>query len=349
MLDARQIIKIADIWLTDPPYADAINYHELSEFFLAWDKKMLLDIFPDWYADSKRVLAVTGTGENFNRSMVEIYRNLAAHMPDYGMQIVMFTHQDVSVWADLALILWAAGLKVTAAWTIATETDSIGLKKGNYVQGTVLLVLRKQLSEETAYLDELYPEIELEVKKQINSMMTLDDKEDPDFDDADYLLAAYAASLKVLTSYKRIEDIDVNYELSKIRTSGDESPVEKIISMAKKIAYDFLIPTGFNTDIWKMLAPEERFYIKGIEFQKNGINQIGAYQELAKGFGVREYRSLLASTRANQARLKTAMEFGTRSLGGKEEFSNTLLRNVLMALHQSINAENTLVGRNWQK
>ena len=240
VLDARQIIKIADIWLTDPPYADAINYHELSEFFLAWDKKMLLDIFPDWYADSKRVLAVTGTGENFNRSMVEIYRNLAAHMPDYGMQIVMFTHQDVSVWADLALILWAAGLKVTAAWTIATETDSIGLKKGNYVQGTVLLVLRKQLSEETAYLDELYPEIELEVKKQINSMMTLDDKEDPDFDDADYLLAAYAASLKVLTSYKRIEDIDVNYELSKIRTSGDESPVEKIISMAKKLRMIFL-------------------------------------------------------------------------------------------------------------
>jgi adenine-specific DNA methylase len=25
-----------DIWLTDPPYADAIYYHELSEFFLAW-------------------------------------------------------------------------------------------------------------------------------------------------------------------------------------------------------------------------------------------------------------------------------------------------------------------------
>ena len=201
---------------------------------------MLLDIFPDWYADSKRVLAVTGTGENFNRSMVEIYRNLAAHMPDYGMQIVMFTHQDVSVWADLALILWAAGLKVTAAWTIATETDSIGLKKGNYVQGTVLLVLRKQLSEETAYLDELYPEIELEVKKQINSMMTLDDKEDPDFDDADYLLAAYAASLKVLTSYKRIEDIDVNYELSKIRTSGDESPVEKLSPWKKKLRMIFL-------------------------------------------------------------------------------------------------------------
>jgi len=347
--DARQKVNQSDIWLTDPPYADAINYHELSEFFLAWDKKMLLDIFPDWYADSKRALAVKGTGESFNQSMVEIYRNLAEHMPENGMQIVMFTHQDVGVWADLALILWAAGLKVTAAWNIATETDASGLKQGNYVKGTVLLVLRKQTSEETAYLDELYPEIEMEVKRQIDSMRELDDKEDPNFSDTDYLLAAYAASLKVLTSYKRIEDIDVNYELSKTRVSGEESPVEKIINEAVKIAYDYLTPSGFDSYLWKMLTPEERFYIKGLDLEKNGIYQIGAYQELAKGFGVREYKDLLASTRANQARLKTAMEFGMRGLGGTDNFSNTLLRNVLAALHQAIRAEDTTKGRNWLK
>lgn len=346
--DARQIRKIlVDIWLTDPPYADAINYHELSEFFLAWDKKMLLEIFPDWYADSKRALAVKGTGEDFKQSMVEIYKNLAEHMPDSGMQIVMFTHQDVSVWADLALILWAAGLKVTAAWTIATETDASGLKKGNYVKGTVLLVLRKQTSEETAFLDELYPEIEMEVKRQIDSMQELDDKEDPNFSDTDYLLAAYAASLRVLTSYRKIEDIDVNYELSRSRRPGEESPVEKIINEAVKIAYDYLTPKGFDSYFWKMLIPEERFYIKGLDLEKSGIYQLGAYQELAKGFGVREYRDLLASTKANHARLKTATEFGMRMLGGNDRFSNSLLRNVLAALHQAVKAEDTAAGRNW--
>jgi len=348
-IPAQDLNYSCDLFVTDPPYADAINYHELSEFYLAWDKKMLLDIFPGWYADSKRVLAVKGTGESFNQSMVEIYRNLAEHMPENGMQIVMFTHQDVGVWADLALILWAAGLKVTAAWNIATETESGGLKEGNYVKGTVLLVLRKQTSEETAYLDELYPEIELEVKRQIDSMRELDDKEDPNFSDTDYLLAAYAASLKVLTSYKRIEDIDVNYELCKTRVSGEESPVEKIINEAVKIAYDYLTPSGFDSYLWKMLTPEERFYIKGLDLEKNGIYQIGAYQELAKGFGVREYKDLLASTRANQARLKTAMEFGMRGLGGTDNFSNTLLRNVLAALHQAIRAEDTTKGRNWLK
>ncbi len=141
--DGKEIDKSSFIWITDPPYADAINYHELSEFFLSWYEKSLKKIFPDWYTDSKRALAVTGSDGEFRKNMVEIYRNLTTHMPDNGAQIVMFTHQDANVWADLSMILWAAGLQVTAAWCIATETDT-ALKAGNYVQGTVLLVLRKQ-------------------------------------------------------------------------------------------------------------------------------------------------------------------------------------------------------------
>lgn len=31
--DARNVKNICDMWITDPPYADAVNYHELSEFF----------------------------------------------------------------------------------------------------------------------------------------------------------------------------------------------------------------------------------------------------------------------------------------------------------------------------
>ncbi|MBC7074496.1 MAG: DUF1156 domain-containing protein [Syntrophomonadaceae bacterium] len=347
--DARNLTEASHVWITDPPYADAVNYHELSEFFLAWDKKMLLEIFPEWYADSKRALAVTGSGLSFNESMIEIYSNLANHMPENGMQVVMFTHQDPSVWAELTLILWSAGLRVTAAWNIATETDASGLKQGNYVKGTVLLVLRKQESDDTAYFDELYPEVEEEVKRQIDSMRELDDKEDPNFSDADYLLAAYAASLKVLTSYKQIEDIDVKYELSKDRNSGEESPIEKIINESIKIAYDYLTPTGFDSFTWKTLKPEERFYIKGLEFEKDGIYQIGAYQELARGFGVKEYKDLLANTKANQTRLKTAAEWSMKGMSGTDNFGSSLLRNVLAALYQCIKGEDTSKGRNWLK
>ena len=47
---------------------------------------------------------------------------MAQDMPSNGIQIVMFTHQSASVWADMAQIFWGAGLQVMAAWYIATET-----------------------------------------------------------------------------------------------------------------------------------------------------------------------------------------------------------------------------------
>jgi putative DNA methylase len=332
-------------WITDPPYADAINYHELSEFFLAWYEKPLKELFPDWPVDSRRALAITGTDEGFRRNMVEVYANLTRHMPDNGAQIVMFTHQDAGVWADLAMILWTAGLQVTAAWCVITETDS-EQKKGNYVQGTVLLVLRKQTSEETAFLDELAPEVEDEVKRQLDAMLALDDQDDPNFADTDYQLAAYAAALRVLTKYRKIEDIDIMRELYRTREAGEKNPLEGVIENAVKIACDHLVPKNIDGWIWSQLGPEERFYLKGLEMESHGEYRIGAYQELAKGFGIRDYRNLQARGRANEMRLKTASEFRDRDIGG-EGFGSSLTRQVLFAIRQAVEEENAAAGRVW--
>lgn len=343
--DAKHITSNCNLWLTDPPYADAIYYHELSEFFLAWYEKTLKELFPDWYTDSKRALAIRGSDEEFRMSMVEVYRNLTNNMPDNGAQIVMFTHQDANVWADLAMILWAAGLQVTAAWCISTETDS-ALKAGNYVKGTVLLVLRKQTSDDVAFLDEIYPEVEEEVKKQLDSMLTIDDKEDPNFGDTDYQLAAYAAALRVLTHYKQIEDIDIERELSRARGKDKKNPLEGVIENAVKIACDYLVPVGIDSWVWKQLIPEERFYLKGLELESHGEYRTGAYQELARGFGIREYKNLQQSGKANETRLKTASEFKDRDVGG-EGFSSSLVRNILFAIRQTRQEEDTAAGKVW--
>jgi hypothetical protein len=251
------------------------------------------------------------------------------------------------VWADLALILWAAGLRVTAAWTIATETES-ALKEGNYVQGTVLMVLRKQTSEDVAFLDEIVPQVEIEVEEQLKSMLALDDREDPNFSDADYQLAAYAAALRVLTQYKGIEDIDVSYELSRERRRGDESPIERIIEDAVKTASNFLVPTGIDAQLWKRLSPEEKLYLKCLEVESHGDYRSGVFQEFARGFGVRDYRFMLQSGKANQTRLKTATEFKRREWG-TEGFGSTLLRHALFAVYQTAEQDSTRAGLNYLK
>lgn len=335
LADARDISDSCDFWITDPPYADAVNYHELSEVFLAWDKRILQDIFPEWYTDSKRILAVRGD-EHFSHTMIEIYTNLAYHMPDDGMQVVMFTHSDPAVWAQLALIMWKSGLRVTTAWNIATETDAAGLKDGNYVKGTVLLVLRKQTKDDMAFLDEINSDIRAEVRKQIASMLELENKEEPNFSDPDFVLAAYAASLKVLTSYKTIEDLDLDYELNLAINNPAQSSIVKIIEAAKKIAYDCVIPLDFESYLWKDLANAEKFYIKGLESEKHGNYQISTYQEFARGFNIGGYSQMMSSEKANTARLKTPVEMAARTINEVPDFENSLLRTVFIGIYTGI-------------
>jgi putative DNA methylase len=352
--DAKQIHASLDVTITDPPYADAVNYDELSEFFLAWLEPHIRKHFPDWYTDSKRALAIRGNGESFNKSMVACYRNLTEQMPDNGMQVIMFTHQDASVWANLALILWAAGLHVTAAWTIATETTS-ALKTGNYVQGTVIMICRKRLSTETVFLDELHPLLEEEVARQVKHMEELDDAEEPNFGDSDYQLAAYAAALRVLTAYGNIEDIDVEKELTRSKSSSKDSPVVKLIQEAVAIASDYRIPESLSLnaderrELWRRCGPEERFFLRGLELERHGELRQGVYQEFARSFGLKEYTHLLASqSKANGTRVRTASELARRCLekdnsdhGG---FGGSLLRRLLFALYVAVKADNAQSG-----
>lgn len=343
--DAREITTNNDIWLTDPPYADAVNYHELSNFFGVWYEKNLSRSFPSWNITDRHALAVKGSGQGFKRAMVEIYANLVANMPDNGLQMVQFTHQDPAVWADLGMILWAAGLHVSSAWTISTETPS-GLKKGNYVQGTVLLVLRKRIHNEEVFPDELPSLIEDEVRAQLDDMLALDDKELPNFGDTDYQLAAYAAALRVMTQYASIEGINIENELYRERQKNQKSSFEKLIDQAVEIACNHLIPAGFDEFQWKGLAATERLYLKGLELEKHGELRAGAYQELAKGFGVREYTFMFAKTKANEVRFKTGTEFKRSNLGG-DNFAGTLMRHVLFALHETVTKENAREGVNY--
>jgi putative DNA methylase len=358
--DARDLDHECDIWITDPPYADAINYHELADFFLAWYGKFLATAFPDWVPDSRASLAVRGDGIDFRKSMVEIYTNLAKHMPENGMQLVMFTHQNPGVWADLGMILWAAGLRASAAWTISTETESAGIKKGNYVQGTVCLILRKRSACEPGFLFDIYPLVEDEVRNQIRSMQDLDEHGEPNFNDSDYQLAAYAAALKILTQYSSLDGKDVANEVFAIRGKNEKSDFEQVIERAITIACDALIPKGLN-DSWRDLNLIERYYLRAVDIESRGERRKGMYEELARGFGVTDIKPLLKSDKANGTRVHTPSGFGTSLLApidgavattaalprrgrasssGPHPFAATPLRHLLFAVCETAAADN---------
>lgn len=336
---ANEIKTENDIYITDPPYADAVNYHEITEYFIAWLRKNPPAPFDEWVWDSRRALAIKGSGDDFRLGMVEAYKAMADHMPENGMQCVMFTHQDTSVWSDMVGIFWAAGLQVVAAWYIATETTS-ELKKGGYVQGTVILILRKRpAGEKAGFKQRLLPAVRAEVQNQIKTMMHLNEEVsgkmgEPVFNDSDLQMAGYAAALKVLTAYTHIGGEDVTNFALRPRVKGEVTVVDEIVDQAAEAANSLLVPEGLSQETWQKINGVQRFYMRMMDIETTGASKLDNYQNFAKAFRVDDYSQIMQSMAANKSRLKRIPEFSSRDLSDSTEIGGTWLGSLIIGLQQ---------------
>ena len=337
----EQLKSVSDIYVTDPPYGDAVKFEEILDFFIAWLRKNPPPEFTNWVWDSRRSLAIKGEEEEFRRGMVAAYKRMTEFMPDNGIQVIMFTHQSGSIWADMANIVWASGLQVTAAWYVVTETDS-ALREGSYVKGTVLLVLRKRHGTYKTTRDDLAWEIQEEVQTQVDELAGLNQEakglyhDENVFEDADIQMAGYAAALRVLTRYATIDGRDMTAEAMRPRVKGETTFVDGLITFAVDTANQCLVPQGIPKTHWDRFTGAERFYLKLADLETKGLKTLDNYQNFAKAFKVRDFRALMASQKANEARLKNAVEFGKTEMSEGSEFHQSALRAVLYAMMELV-------------
>ena len=334
---AETINASADIFITDPPYGDAVKYEEILDFFIAWLRRNPPREFADWIWDSRRALAIQGEDENFRRDMVNAYRRMTEGMPHNGIQIIMFTHQSGAIWADMANIVWAARLHVTAAWYVVTETDNV-LRTGSNVKGTVLLVCRKREGEHKITRDDLAWEIQEEVEAQVQALTGLNQearglyRDENVFEDADIQMAGYAAALRTLTRYARIDGRDMTSEAIRPRVKNETTFVDGLISFAVDTANQCLVPQGIANPLWEKLSGAERFYLKMLDLEARGVKTLDNYQNFAKAFKVRDFYALMGDRRANHACLKGAAGFGRTEMSEGSELHGSVLRAVLYAV-----------------
>ncbi len=326
----------SDIFISDPPYADAVVYHEITEIFIAWLQGELPLPLNEWTWDSRRPLAISGSGLSFRQGMIEAYSAMTKHMPDNGYQCLMFTHSNVKVWSDITNILWASGLQVISAWCVATETAT-SFRDGNHIQGTVLLILRKRPSDEkSGFKQNILPKVRNEVERQVFAMMnmsreTMNEYGESIFNDADIQMAGQAAALKVLTSFTNIGGEDVT-KLA-FRTDSDEmqNVVGEIILHSISIANNTLVPDQLDTKTWPRCTGIERFYLKMMD---TDTNKLDTFQIFAKAYRVNDYNTLMSNATSNKAKLKLISEFKSRELSSSTEIGQSNLGKLIVALQQ---------------
>ena len=88
---------------------------------------------------------------------------------------------------------------------------------------------------------------------------------------------------------------------------------------AKRTATDFLVPpamdrairkanAGDSYSFWRQFSPEEKFLLKGLEGEGQGVFKIGAFQDLGHAYGLSNYEDFLGPIRANDSRSKLPCE-----------------------------------------
>ncbi len=340
-MPADELARNNDIYVTDPPYGDAVKYEEILEFFIAWLRKNPPPEFADWVWDSRRSLAIKGEDEDFRRGMVAAYKRMTRVMPDNGIQVIMFTHQSGAIWADMANIVWASGLQVTAAWYVVTETDS-ALREGSYVKGTVLLVCPQALgsSEDHPRRPRLGDSgrgrgagrsahrSQPRGKGSLPRRECLRGRRHPDG-----RLRRRTARPHPLRGHRRPRH-DGRGDAPRVK--GETTFVDGLIAFAVDTANQCLVPQRHREGA---LGPPHRRRALLPEDARHGgprAKTLDNYQNFAKAFKVRDFRALMASQKANDARLKSAVEFGRTEMSEGSELYQSVLRAVLYAVMELV-------------
>ena len=116
--------------------------------------------------------------------------------------------------------------------------------------------------------------------------------------------------MRVLTKYAIIDGRDMTAEAIRPRVKGETTFVDGLIEFAVATANQCLVPQGIPKAHWDKLSGAERFYLKMLDMEARGAKTLDNYQNFAKAFKVRDFKPLLESHKANNARLKSALEFG---------------------------------------
>jgi hypothetical protein len=178
------------------------------------------------------------------------------------------------------------------------------------------MVLRKRTGDKVGFVDFITPQVNKRVKEVITRMR--ESQIDTGlarcgYTDTDYLLAAQAAAAEVVTGYATIDGVDLDAELRTTNNQRGRSALRTLMENAKRTATDFLLPPAMDRAIkkvnggdayqfWRQFCPEEKFLLKGLEGEAQGVFKLGAFQDLGRAYGLVDYESLLGPTRANDTR-----------------------------------------------
>ncbi len=124
----------ANVFMTDPPYYDAVPYADLSDFFYVWLKRSVgeyhNDLFNETLSPKKgEIVQLSERNQNYAYKTRQYYEDLMKQamlegrrvLDPNGIGVVVFAHKTTIGWETQLQAMIDAGWTITGSWPIDTE------------------------------------------------------------------------------------------------------------------------------------------------------------------------------------------------------------------------------------
>ncbi len=235
-----------DAVITDPPYYSSIYYADLSAFFYVWLKRIVGDLYPEHFTLStppKRREAVAQPSEHggnvqkaneyyqdlMRRSFVEARRVLKPGAP----LVCVYAHKTTEGWATLIRALVDAGLTVTEAWPVQTESRGrMNTLKAAALSDSIFFVARRREESATGeYETDVAPELHRIARERVVTLWA----GGKGIGGADLLMAAVGAGLRAYTKFGSVE-----------YANGEPMPAERYLREVEGVVLDVMLDEIFG-------------------------------------------------------------------------------------------------------
>ena len=235
-----------DAVVTDPPYYSSIYYADLSAFFYVWLKRIVGDLHPEHFtlpAPPKRREAVAQPSEHggdaakandhyqglMRRSFAEARRVLKPGAP----LVCVYAHRTTEGWATLIRALVDAGMTVTEAWPVQTESRGrVNALGAAALSDSIFFVARRRDDAETGrYETDVKPELHRIARERVTTLWA----GGAGIGGADLLMAAVGAGLRAYTRFARVEF-----------ANGETMPAERYLREVEGVVLDVMLDRIFG-------------------------------------------------------------------------------------------------------
>ena len=235
-----------DAVITDPPYYSSIYYADLSAFFYVWLKRILGGLYPEHFtlaAPPKRREAVAQPSQHggdaakadahyqelMRRSFAEMRRVLKPGAP----LICVYAHRTTAGWATLIRALIDAGLTVTEAWPVQTESRGrVNAHGAAALSDSIFFVARRREEAATGrYESEVAPELQRIARERVRTLWA----GGSGIGGADLLMAAVGAGLRAYTRFAAVE-----------YANGEPVPAERFLREVEGVVLEVILEEIFG-------------------------------------------------------------------------------------------------------